>query len=368
MPAAKVTILDVAAHAGVVPSTVSRAVNGYPDISAKTRARVLQAIDTLSYKPNRAARAFRTGRTQTVSVIFPMVGTDFYNRLINSIDRELAQYDYDAALFPLFSQRRLDRYRDPDALPYHADGLLMSSLDPANLFHNGNGAIPADLPTVLIDIHHPDHDTVTVDNVQGGYLAGQHLAERPAETFAVMIEEHFDTPFASGVFRDRCQGFKRALDEAGQAIADENVLIVDFNWEGGRAAVREIRKRCQGPVNIFAGCDLLAQGIIDEFSHSRLAIGKEIRLIGFDDQPWTEKYGLSTIKQPIEALGSFAVDLLLKRMHDRTRAPIHHVFPPSLVVRRSSAFLSARYGRSPIERAEETLNYNRKDIRDEACA
>ena len=340
MAPGKITILDVAKQAGVVPSTVSRVLNGYPDVSEQTRARVIEAVETLDYKPNRAARAFRTGRTQTVSVLLPMIGTDFYTRLINSIDGELAEHDYDAALFPLFSQRRLERYRDPDSLPYHADGLLIGSLSPANLFPKG--VIPADLPAVLIDIHDPNHDTVTVDNVKGGYLAGRHLAERPAETFAVMIEEYFDTPFASGVFRDRCHGFKRALHEAGQVAADENVLIVEFNWEGGRVAAREIMKRCQGPVNIFAGCDLLAQWVMDEFSHSRLTIGQEIRLIGFDDQPWTEKYGLSTIKQPIEAMGAFAVNLLLERIRDRTREPIHHVFAPSLVVRRSSGGVTNR--------------------------
>lgn len=334
MTPAKITILDVAKHARVVQSTVSRVLNGYPDVSEETRARVLEAIETLGYKPNRAARVFRTGRTQTVSVILPMIGTDFYTRLINSIDSELAHHDYDAALFPLFSQRRLERYRDPDALPYHADGLLISSLNPANLFPEG--VIPADLPTVLIDIHHPKHDTVTVDNVKGGYLAGRHLVERPAETFAIMIEEQFDTPFASGVFRDRFNGFKQALHEAGRPLPSENVITVEFSWDGGRIAIREILNRYQGPTNIFASCDLLAQGVMDELSHSEVTMGEEIRLVGFDDQPWTESYGLSTVQQPIEAMGASAVNLLLKRMSDRKHEPIHQVFAPRLVVRQSS--------------------------------
>ncbi|HAF71506.1 MAG: Extracellular solute-binding protein family 1 [Acetothermia bacterium 64_32] len=330
----KVTILDVAKHAGVVPSTVSRVLNGYPDVSEETRTRVLKAIETLGYKPNRAARVFRTGRTQTVSLILPMVGTDFYIRLINAIDGELARYDYDAALFPLLSQRRLERYRDPGALPYHADGLLISSLNPDHLFPGGK--IPADLPTVLIDIYHPAYDTVTVDNVKGGYLAGEHLAERPAETFAVMVEERFNTPFASGVFRDRLQGFKQALLDAGQPLPEENVITVEFSWDGGRIAAREILNRCRGPINVFASCDLLARDVMDELRHRDLPIGREVRLMGFDDQPWAEDCNLSTVRQPIEAMGAFAVKLLLKRMKEPDRKLTHKVFEPQLAVRGST--------------------------------
>jgi LacI family transcriptional regulator len=309
-------------------------VNGYPDVSEETRARVLETIEALGYKPNRAARVFRTGRTQTISVILPMVATDFYNRLVNSIDAELAQYDYDAALFPLLSQRRLERYRDSSALPYHADGLLISSLNPDDLFPEG--VIPAALPTVLIDIHHPKYDTVTLDNVKGGYLAGQHIAARPAKTFAIMIEERFNTPFASGVFRDRLAGFKQALHDAGQELPDENIITVEFSWDGGRIATLEILKRHRGPLNIFASCDLLARGVLDELSQHGLSVGKGVRLIGFDDQPWAESYGLCTIRQPIEAMGAAAVNFLLQRMSQPDRELIHQGFEPRLVVRPSS--------------------------------
>jgi LacI family transcriptional regulator len=330
----KVTILDVAREAGVVPSTVSRVLNGYPDVSEETRARVLEVIKQLGYKPNRAARVFRTGRTQTISVILPMVGTDFYTRLVNTIDNELAQYDYDAALFPLLSQRRLERYRDPTALPYHADGLIIVSLNPDSLFPNGD--IPGGIPTVLVDIYHPRYDTVTVDNVKGGYLVGQHLAARPAETFAIMVKERFDTPFASGVFRDRLIGFKQALLDAGQKLPDENVITVEFSWDGGRIAIREILNRYSGPLNIFASCDLLARGVMDELGYRGLTVGEEIRLVGFDDQPWAADYGLSTVRQPIEAMGAFAVSLLFRRMSAPDQKPTHQVFEPQLIVRQSS--------------------------------
>lgn len=330
----RVSIQDVAQLAGVAVSTVSRVLNGYRDVSEETRAKVQRAVEQLGYRPNQAARTFRTGKTQSVSVLLPMIGTDFYNRLINGIDQGLAQRDYDAGLFPLLSPRRLERYRNPSAPPYNADGLILASLNPDRLFEGGK--IPADLPTVLVDIAHSAYDSVTVDHLAGGYLAGKHLLERPAPTFVVMIEERFDTPFASGVFRERLRGFQRALEEGSVKLPRDHIITVEFSWDGGRLAAKEILRRLDGPANIFATCDLLAQGLIDEFAHKGIGVGGEVRLVGYDDQPWAEAYGLSTVKQPIESMGGLAARLLLQRMERPTAEVTHRVLSPRLVVRASS--------------------------------
>jgi LacI family transcriptional regulator len=331
----RVSIQDVAQLAGVAVSTVSRVLNGYRDVSEETRLRVQHAVEQLGYRPNPTARSFRTGKTQSVSVMLPMIGTDFYNRLINGIDQGLAQHDYDAGLFPLLSPRRLERYRNPSAPPYNADGLILASLNPDSLFKGGR--VPAGLPTVLVDIAHPDYDSVTVDNVAGGYLAGQHLLERPAPTYVVMIEERFNTPFASGVFRDRLRGFQKAFIERSHPLPETNVVTVEFSWDGGRKAAREIINRLNGPVNIFASCDLLAQGLVDEMHHRGRPVEGEVRLVGYDDQPWTEGYGLSTIRQPIESMGGLAASLLIKRLGRPTASISQRVLSPRLVVRASSA-------------------------------
>lgn len=330
----RVSIQDVAQLAGVAASTVSRVLNGYRDVSEETRAKVQRAVEQLGYRPNQAARTFRTGKTQSVSVLLPMIGTDFYNRLINGIDQGLAQRDYDAGLFPLLSPRRLERYRNPSAPPYNADGLILASLNPDRLFEGGK--IPADLPTVLVDIAHSAYDSVTVDHVRGGYLAGKHLLERPAPTFVVMIEERFDTPFASGVFRDRLKGFQQALEEDSVKLPQEHIITVEFSWDGGRLAAKELLKRLDGPANIFATCDLLAQGLMDEFAHKGLPVGSEVRLMGYDDQPWAEVYGLSTIRQPIESMGGLAANLLLKRIKRPPSDVTHRLLNPRLVVRNST--------------------------------
>ena len=334
MQSARPTIQDVARHANVKVSTVSRVLNGYPDVAKATRARVLATIEQLHYVPSRTARGFRTGRTQSVSIMLPMIGTEFYNRLIAAVDQALADHDYDAALFPMLNEKRLERYLRPDALPYQTDGMLFASLNPDWLFPQAK--VPAPLPAVLIDAYHAAYDTVTVDNFGGAYEATRHLLERPAETFAVMVEERYDTPFSSGVFLERLKGFRQALEDAGLPATDENVVTVEFEREAGQGALASILERSRKPVNIIASCDLLARGVLDELSRRNLRLGRDVRLAGFDDQPWADAVGLTTVRQPIEGLGTTAVELLLQRLDDREREVQHRELKTQLVVRHST--------------------------------
>lgn len=324
----------MARHAKVKVSTVSRVLNGYPDVAKATRARVLETIERLNYVPSRTARSFRTGRTQAVSIMLPMIGTEFYNRLIAAVDKALAEHDYDAALFPMLNEKRLERYLRPNALPYQTDGMLFASLNPDWLFPQAE--VPAQLPAVLIDAYHAAYDTVTIDNFGGAYAATRHLLERPAETFAVMVEERYDKPFSSGVFLERLKGFKQALTDSGLQILEKNVVTVEFERDGAQRAFSDILERADSPVNIFASCDLLARGILDELGRRGLVAGRDVRLVGFDDQPWTEAVGLTTVRQPIEELGTTAVELLLQRLEDREQEVRHRELKTRLIVRHST--------------------------------
>lgn len=336
MPKPKIpaTIHDVAEHAAVGASTVSKVLNGYQDIAPGTKERVLRSVEALGYTPNRAARSFRTGKTQTASIFLPMIGTEFYDRLVTAIDEELAAHDFDAALFPLLNDRRLERYRAADALPYHADGLIFASLNPDWLF--ANAQLPVPLPAVLVDAYHSDYDTVTVDNAGGAYAATAHLLERPAATFAVLVEERFDTPFSSGVFLERGKGFRQAMADHGNQVEDKNIIFCEYAPESGRLALRRILERTDGPINVFASCDLFARGVLDEAESLGLEVGTHLRLVGFDDQPWAQAAGLSTVNQPIEEMGRLTTKLLLDRLANPARAVEHLQMKPELKVRASS--------------------------------
>ncbi|MEW6048806.1 MAG: LacI family DNA-binding transcriptional regulator [Bacillota bacterium] len=328
------TIRDVARRAGVVPSTVSRVLNNYPDVADETRRRVVDAIRELRFHPSHIARQFRRGRTGAVSVILPRVDTDFYTGVISALDEALDEYSLGIALFPVLSEARLARYRSEDALPYQSDALVLISLDPDRLY--SGQSLPTTSPTVLIDMVNPRFDSIFVDNRLGGYLAGKLLCERPAPTFVVLVEEWFSTPFASGVFHERLAGFRKALDEEGVHIADEHVIPTEFSWAGGRIAARQILERARPPLNVFATCDLMARGILDEARGLGLEVGNDVRLVGYDGLAWTEEYGLSTVAQPLNEMGRVGAQLLLERLNSPGRPPTQIRLQPHLVRRAST--------------------------------
>lgn len=328
-----VTLNDVAQHAQVGTSTVSKVLNGYSDVSDITRERVLAAVQELDFRPNRAARSFRTGKTQTISVFTPMICTEFYDRLITAIDEVLAAHDYDAALFPLLNEKRLERYRSAEALPYQADGLIFASLNPDWLFTQAQ--LPAPLAAVLVDAYHADYDTVTFDNAAAARLATSHLLEVPAPTFAVMLERFQEGTFSSGAFIERHKGFLRALGEHSERPRSD-VLEVPFEAAGGADALRQILSDYEPPVNVFASCDLLAKGVIDEARSRGLVVGSDVRVVGVDDQPWAAALELSSVRQPIAAMGSRAAELVLQRLAEPDAPVVHVEVEPELVIRRSS--------------------------------
>lgn len=328
------TLHDVARRAKVAVSTVSKVLNDYPDVSHATRQRVMEAVHELGFRPNRAARSFRTGRTQTVSVFMPMIGTEFYDRLITAIDHELAAHDYDAALFPLLNEKRLERYRSPDALPYQADGLILASLNPDWLFPQAR--LPVPQVAVLVDAYHADYDTVTLDNAGGAEAATEHLLEREGRTFGVMVEKFRQGTFSSGVFIERHKGFERALRRRGRRADPDSILEVPFSEDGGSTALARILESNDTPVNLFASCDLLARGILREARRRELVIGRDVRVVGFDDQPWADELGLSTVHQPVETMGRLAAELVLRRIEEPLDEPVHHELAPRLMVRASS--------------------------------
>src|SRR5690606_3476283 len=99
----RITIKDVAKEANVSVGTVSRVINGEKNVSKENVQKVLKAIETLGYVPNTYARGLVSGKTNSISIVVPMIRTDFYDRLINSVDCVLIENNYESSIFPLLS-------------------------------------------------------------------------------------------------------------------------------------------------------------------------------------------------------------------------------------------------------------------------
>jgi LacI family transcriptional regulator len=332
----KVTIRDVAKEANVSVGTVSRVINGEKNVSKENVQKVLKAIEDLGYVPNTYARGLVSGKTNSISIVVPMIRTDFYDRLINSIDRVLIGNNYESSIFPLLSEYRLKKFMEKNSILYHSDGILMSSLPVKKLFKDG--IVPTEKPVVLIDMESDYYDCVYIDNHQIGRIAANILLEKTNNLYVMTFIEP-ETVFTSDVFKKRVEGFEEILIENNIAISSKKIFHSELNLHYALNEAMSILNKIQKfPVGFFATTDLFGYALILASKNLNLEVGRDILIVGVDGQPWTEDIGLTTIRQPIEEMSQLATNILLDKINSKfsmsSRKSIK--FDP-LVIRRVSA-------------------------------
>jgi LacI family transcriptional regulator len=330
----KLTIQEVAEKAGVGVGTVSRVLNNHKSVRPETRERVLRSMQELGFIPNPHARRVAGGKSYTVSIILQVVGTEFYIRLLSGLERTLEAHRYDSALFPLLGRERLERYLNSSTLAYQSDGIVMASHNLGDLY--AEGKLPTRQPVVIVDGINAHYDSVFLDNRLGGELAARALAALDGDILAISVHQELDEVFKNNVFDERMHGFFNTLETLGRHVKPENTRTVSFTSESARVAARDLLSNITTPVNIFASADLIALGVLDEARTLGLEIGRDVRVIGFDDHPWARERGLSTIHQPVEAMGAAAAELLVERLSGYEGAPRRVRFEPRLIERAST--------------------------------
>lgn len=328
----KPTIQDVARRAGVGVGTVSRVLNNHAAVKPSTKETVLRAMTDLNYTPNPHARRIAGGRSYTVSVLLPVVSTEFYLRLLDGLESAFQEQRYDLAIFPLFDRARLERYLGSHTLAYQADGLVMASYNLADMFEDG--MLPTAQPVVLVDGYSDRVDCAYVDNELGGRLAAERALECGGELRALWLETEFDHVFTHMVLSERRDGFTHALREKGAALAGEYVSSLSSG--AARAVAGQLLDDARLPCTVFASADLLAGAVLDEAAVRGLAVGSDLKVIGFDDQPWAAARGLTTLHQPVEPMGRAGAELLLSRFAGYVGPPRKRRFVPHMVNRAST--------------------------------
>jgi len=328
----KPTIQDVARQAGVGVGTVSRVLNNHAAVKDSTRAAVLKAMSELNYTPNPHARRIAGGRSYTVSVLLPIVSTEFYLRLLDGLESVFHDHRYDLALFPLMDRNRLERYLGSHTLAYQADGLVMASYNLADMFPGGE--LPGRQPAVLVDGRSDVVDCAFVDNELGGELAAETAVKCGGEIRVVWLETEFDHVFPHMVLSERQDGFMRGLRAAGRALAGEYSSTLSAHV--ARSTAAQLLDEASFPCTVFASADILAGAILDEAQLRGVRVGKDLKVIGFDDQPWAAARGLTSLHQPVEAMGRAGAELLLSRFNGYNGPPRQRRFSPHVVERAST--------------------------------
>ncbi|MGY1551373.1 LacI family DNA-binding transcriptional regulator [Microbacterium sp. A588] len=331
-----VSIRDVAQRAGVSVGTVSNVLNRPDEVSAESVERVGQAIEELGYVRNDAARKLRGGVSSTVGFVVLDGQNPFYNDVVRGAEDEATRHGI-AILYgntdedPSREKVYLDLFREQQVrglliAPY---GDVMTQL---RRFRSSG------IATVLVDRFSADSgfSSVSVDSVAGGRLAIDHLIEAGRRRIAFV-----GGPFEMRQVTDRLAGARAAAENAAVPVDLEVIATAAMTVEEGAAAGTRVlaRSRRDWPDAIFAANDLLALGLLQSLViDGRMLVPDEIAIIGFDDNPFAAAAAvpLSSIRQPSRMIGRTALRVLLEEAADSSSIPRQTVFPPELVIRRST--------------------------------
>jgi LacI family transcriptional regulator len=327
-----VTRNDVARRAGTSPAMVSYVLNGGPrKVAAETQMRIREAVAELNYRPNRLARSLRSNRTMTLGMIFPDSANAYFAELTNAI--EDASFDRGFTLLLGNSAENLDRQlRYAESFVDHqVDGLFIV---PAV----GTDAddFVARFPSqhiVALDrrLGSQDIPTLAVDNRAVDAGAVRHLIGHGHSQIACVAG-----PAASSSARDRVEGYRDALAEAGVASNEDLVSYGAFGLESGFASAADLLARCNVDA-LFVTSDEQAIGVLKAITHSGARCPADIAVVSFDGiaSAIYSSPALTTMAQPFSLLGQRALEVMLRLIDGGTPEQEMLSLSASLAVRES---------------------------------
>jgi LacI family transcriptional regulator len=333
------TIKEVSRLARVSPATVSRVLNDTDLVAGDTKRRVLEAIQTLGYKPNAFARGLATNRSGGIGITVNEVSSPYFGAFVHGVEqvaRETgihlmvssgnAVADLEQASIDFLLERRCD------GLVVQAEGLSDAVL--IELVERG----PAPVVVFGRYIAEIAEWCIVTHNELGGRLATEHLLEHGHRHIG-----HLTGPLAYPDARDRLHGYRRALAEAGVAHDDRYVVESTFTEDGGARDVVRLLDRAPELTAVFVGNDQMAAGAMRAIREGGREIPTDVSVIGYDDV-FLARYltpALTTIRQPLVDMGRAAAHLLLGRLgQPGSGEEVVRRFDPELIERQSVATIA----------------------------
>lgn len=302
----RVTIIDVAARAGVSSGTVSRVINDDIHVRPQTREHVLQVMHDLGYIANRQARSLAGGKTDIIGLIVPDLGTGYIGEIIRGIDMELGLTGLDLILYTTHRTASKEANYVANLAQGMVDGLLLVlPRSPADYIE---ALTSRSFPFVLVDHQGTGREcpAVGATNWQGAYDATEYLV-RLGHTRIGFITGSMDL----GCSQDRLAGFRAALRDHHLRALPELEYEGEFAQPDGYAGGCAFLELAEPPTAIFASNDVMAMGVLDAVRNRGLRIPDDISVVGFDNIPQSAVVypPLTTVEQPLEQMGRGATQM-----------------------------------------------------------
>jgi DNA-binding LacI/PurR family transcriptional regulator len=330
----RVNIAEVAATAGVSVGTVSRVLNESPNVSERTRGRVMEVMKRLNYRPSRSAESLSRGQTRTVVILVPfLTRPSVAERLAGAIG-VLDEEGFDTVVRNVESADQRDRHLAALTTRHEADGAVVVSL---RLSDSQLADLrTAGVPLAMVDAEAPGVPCTVVDDIRGGSLATEHLLALGHRRIGFIGDSpHDDLGFIST--RRRLLGYRRTLARHRISYDPTIVRLGRHSASVAASMARDLLGLPEPPTAIFAASDTQALGVLAAAEKSGHSVPEDLSVVGYDDIESAAQLGLSTVHQPLGESGACGASRLCALIRGQLVRPLREELPLSMVTRTSSA-------------------------------
>lgn len=307
-----ITIYDVAREASVSMATVSRVVNGNPNVKPATRKKVNDVIERLGYRPNAVARGLASKKTTTVGLIIPDISNIFFAELARGIEDIATMYKYNIILSNSDDNKEKELHLLNTMLGKQVDGVIFmgGNITEEHIVEFKKSPVPIVLAGSLENSG--QLSSVNIDYEVAAYDSVIHFIEKGHKNIALVLGN-----FEEAISMKKLAGYKRALEDNQIAFREEYVIEGDFSYDSGIEAAEKLCENSERPTAILVGADEMAVGVVHAIQDKGFNVPSDIEVISFDNTKLTlmVRPQISTVVQPLYDIGAVAMRLLTKLMN-----------------------------------------------------
>ena len=324
-------IVEIAKKAGVSPATVSRALRGIHHVNEKTRKKIVDAARDLDYpiRPDLLPRGANE-KTNTIGVIAPFISRWYFSQSISGVEQALREAGLDLLLYNFAQVDARERVLMQKKLVDKVDGLIVISLPPSE--KEFERLLNLGIPVSLLGIASNLCSSVSIDDVDGGRVATQHLVDMGHRDIAIMTGQK-EPVFDFRVANQRLQGFMEVLEKNNLEFNPRNELYSDFTSTTSELAMEEFLARKKLPTAIFCESDEMAFGVYQALRKKGMRVPEDISIVGYDGHEFGVTLGLTTVAQPVRFLGQLAASQVMALIEK----------PESVVIKRDNKMNSLKF-------------------------
>ena len=329
----KPTLKDIAQVAGVSAMTVSKALNGKPGVSEDRRREICDIAERMNYAPNLIAKSLRVDETKTIGVVLSDTSEMVISKVLRGIQDGATNHGYSIIIANTDHQPERELQSIRTLLSKQIDGLILVA---PTLYTNEHIAFLKSFGIPFIFLmrknDHSEIDTVINDNYLGGYQSIAHLVSEGCRSFQILSLSNSQSS------QEREKGYRQAFSDFKIPASPNQFHAVTPFVEAGYNAAKQLLAQGVRFDALVCGCDTVAIGAMDALLEAGVKIPSSVRLIGYDgiDLARYLRIPLSSMAQPLYAIGLNGIEILLDRIHFPQMPVRKLVLKSELVVRQST--------------------------------